>query len=142
MEILGNNLKRFFDTLDKAYESEVMYSGKEYEVWDITEDQYKIMCAMTEEGFASIAGDDSWWRSSQGTILGIPDTEFKVNGEYLLGWNSPLYGDKSDQEYANLAEYLCECIGVSVPKNVCACCMDLAKYNDMTMAELFQKYQG
>ena len=41
--------------------------------------------------------------------------------------------------YTNLSEYLCDCIGASTGKNVCACCVDLAKYNDMTMAELFEK---
>ena len=43
--------------------------------------------------------------------------------------------------YESLSDYLCNCVGVSEPKNVCACAMDLAKYNDMTMAELFEKYE-
>ena len=46
------------------------------------------------------------------------------------------------QVYTNLTEYLCECVGASTGKNVCACAMDLAKYNDMTMAKLFEKYGG
>lgn len=45
-------------------------------------------------------------------------------------------------EYENLSDYLCNCIRVSQPRNVCACAVDLAKYNDMTMGELFEKYEG
>lgn len=39
-------------------------------------------------------------------------------------------------------EYLCEHVGASLPRNVVACAMDLAKYNNMSMAELFQNYEG
>ena len=55
----------------------------------------------------------------------------------MIGWNR---WEREQKIYSNLSEYLCECVGVSLPKNVCACAMDLAKYNNMSMAELFEKY--
>jgi len=94
---------------------------------------------MSDDEFVKLAGEDAWWRSAEGGNLGIPDTKFKVNGEMLLGWN---WQDKKRRKYENLSDYLCECVGASTEKNVCACAVDLAKYNHMMMAELFEKYEG
>lgn len=58
------------------------------------------------------------------------------NGMYITGVGIVWH------KYVNLSEYLCDCIGASTGKNVCACVTDLAKYNDMTIAELFDKYEG
>lgn len=38
--------------------------------------------------------------------------------------------------------YLCDEIGASTEKNVCACTVDLAQQNNMTLSELFKKYLG
>lgn len=101
------------------------------------------MCDMTEEQFVELAGEDAWWRSSDGSNLWAEDIiKLKVNGKEMICWNSPIYDSKEGQEYESLSEYLSECIGVSQPKNVCACAMDLAKANGMTMEELFSKFEG
>ncbi len=97
------------------------------------------MCDMSEDEFVELAGEEAWWRSCTGSNLGFPDTKFKVNGKTLLGWN---WQNKKRKKYENLSDYLCECIGASTEKNVCACSVDLAKYNHMTLAELFEKYEG
>jgi hypothetical protein len=47
-----------------------------------------------------------------------------------------------DRKYPTLLCYFCDEIGASTEKNVCAIAVDLAALNNMTMAELFQKYQG
>lgn len=139
VEVLGNNLKQFFDIVDNPpNDAEITYAGERYEVWEVSDELHKKMCDMSEEEFVEMAGEDAWWRSSTGSVLGVPDTEFEVNGEYLLGWNR---WEREQKNYSDLSEYLCECIGASTGKNVCACAMDLAKYNDMTMGELFEKYE-
>lgn len=94
---------------------------------------------MSEEEFVELAGEEAWWRSCTGSNLGFPDTKFKVNGKTLLGWN---WRDKKRKKYEDLSEYLCDCVGASTEKNVCACVVDLANYNNMTMAELLEKYEG
>ncbi len=143
MEILGNKLKRFFDKVDNPpNDADISYAGDRYEVWEVSENLFKKMCDMSEEKFVELAGEEAWWRQSDGSVLGIPDTYFSVNGERLLGWDSPIYESKACHKYVNLSEYLCDCIGASTGKNVCACVTDLAKYNDMTIAELFDKYEG
>lgn len=142
-EILGKNLKQFFDIIDNPpNDADITYAGNRYEVWEVSDELFKKMCDMTEEEFAELAGEDAWWRQSYGSNLGYPDAEFEVNGKYLTGWDSLIYSSKIGNKYENLSEYLCDRIGVSQPRNVCACAIDLAKYNDMTMGELFEKYEG
>lgn len=140
MEILGNNLKKFFDTVDSGCKNaDITYANREYEVWKVSDELFKKMCDMSEDEFVSIAGEDAWWRSSEGSVLGTPDTKFVINGDEMIGWNMKM--EYNNFQYAKLTDYLsCE-LGVSQPRNVCACCMDLAKYNNMTMAELFKKYE-
>lgn len=142
MEILGYELDKFFHSVSSTQESaRITYSGDEYQVWEVPETLFNYMCDMSEEEFVKSAGDEAWWRQSDGSVLGTPDTYFSVHGERLLGWDSPIYGSKLGHRYENLSDYLCNCIGVSTPKNVCACATDLAKYNNMTIAELFENYQ-
>ena len=142
-EILGNKLKRFFDIVDPHYsEAEITYSdyGK-YEVWEVSDKLFKKMCNMTEEKFEEIAGEEAWWISSDHSVLGCPDTYFTVNDAELLAWDSPIYSSKKGHDYSNLTEYLCDCLGASSSKNVCALATDLALYNNMKMSELFDTYE-
>lgn len=143
VEILGDNLKKFFDIIDNpSKDAEITYAGNRYEVWEVSDELHKKMCDMSEEEFVELAGEDAWWRSSTGSVLGVPDAEFDINDNDLTAWDSPIYESKKSNKYENLSEYLCECVGVSQPRNVCACAMDLAKYNNMTLGELFEKYEG
>ena len=143
VEILGKNLKQFFDIIDNPpSDADITYAGNRYEVWKVSDELFLKMRNMSEEKFVKIAGEDAWWRQSYGSNLGYPDAGFEVNGKNLTGWDSPIYDSKIGNKYENLSDYLCNCIGVSQPRNVCACAMNLAKYNDMTMGELFKKYEG
>lgn len=150
VEILGNNLVDFFNVIDNNYNSaEITYSGDKYEVWEVSDELFKRMCDMSEEEFVDLAGEDAWWRQSDGSVLGYPDEIMLINGKELKCWDreDSLYGiyvsaGNNMKKYENLSDYLCNCIGVSQPRNVCACAMDLARYNDMTMGELFEKYEG
>ena len=142
VEILGNNLKKFFDTIDNSLNDvEITYAGSRYEVWEVTDELFKKICDMSEEEFIKLAGENAWLRQSYGSNLGYPDAEFEVNDKNLVGWDSPIYSSKIGQKYETLSDYLCNCIGVSQPRNICACAMDLAKYNNMTMGELFENYK-
>ena len=148
-EILGNNLKQFFDIVDNPpNDAEITYAGDRYEVWEVSDELFVKICDMSEEEFVEIAGEDAWWRQSEGSNLGYPDETAIVNGSELICWGKERvypsfdYIPKEMKQYENLSDYLCNCVGASQPRNVCACAMDLAKYNDMTMGELFEKYEG
>ena len=63
-EILGKNLKQFFDTIDNPpNDAEITYAGDRYEVWEVSDDLFIKMCNMSEEEFVEMAGEDVWWRS-------------------------------------------------------------------------------
>lgn len=106
VEILGKNLKKFFDVIDDPpSDAEITYAGKRYEVWEVSDKLYNRMCDMSEEEFIESAGEDAWWRSSKGSVLGVPDTKFTINGEDMVGWNTR--GEHENFQYYNLSDYLC-----------------------------------
>lgn len=74
-------------------------------------------------------------------FLGGANKKLLINGKGIFAWESPV-GKYTQYRYKDLLTYLCDCLGVSTPKNVCACAVDLAKYNNMSLGELFSKYQG
>lgn len=147
-EILGSNLQNFFDFVDEEYtDAEIKYAGSRYEVWEISDELFKRMCNMPEEEFVEIAGENVWWGSAEGSVLGEPIAKSIVNGEPLVCWDDDYYlpdeyEEEPCKEFESLSEYLCNEVGASLPRNVCPCAMDLAKYNGMTMSELFEKYEG
>lgn len=158
-EILGYNLKQFFDTVDKDYNNaDITYAGNRYEVWEVSDSLFERMCNMTEEEFVKLAGEYAWWRQSDGSNLGTPNATYTIKGHYLRVWelrdrlewcgNCECDDEESciecmdySREFSSLTEYLCDEVGASTEKNVCACAMDIAKYNNMTMGKLFSKFE-
>lgn len=139
IEIFANNLGSFFE--NTRIKGTCIYKGKEYEVWEVDEDDFDIMCYMTEERFKAYC-PDGWWRSSIGSNLGNVDGVVEINGKEMLGWfHKKDIDDEYTPSYHKLTDYLCYYIGASTPSNICACTMDLAKYNNMTLGELFNKYE-
>ncbi len=163
-EILAESLQPFFD--NSGLEGKCTYQGGLYEVWEISDEVFDKMCDMKEDEFLELC-PDGMWRSSEGSIFGIPCVEYEINGQKIFAWDynreryiedckdcivREKYGCKQteedynecfgDRKYKTLLEYFCEEIGASVARNVCALSMDLAKYNKMTMGELFKKYEG
>lgn len=148
-EILGNNLEQFFNNsfLNNDITRKLTYKGNRYEVWEVSDTAFDVMCDMSEEQFIEMAGEDAWWRSAEGSNLDVPDATIHINGAELIGWTGEPWEDEDeDDEFeiysSSLSDYLCDVIGASQPRNVCAVAVDLAKYNNMTMGELFAKYEG
>ncbi len=60
VEILGNNLKKFFDIIDNPpKDAEITYAGNRYEVWEVSDELHNKMCDMSEEEFIELAGEDA-----------------------------------------------------------------------------------
>jgi hypothetical protein len=147
VEILGGHLKMFMDLMDENCEdTKITYAGDQYEVWQVSDYLFQRMCDMSEEKFVEIAGKDAWWRSAEGSVMGVPDMKTHIKGHEMLGWDKFWEHDESDNvseyDFRSLTSYLCDVCGASQPTNVCALAVDLAKYNNMTMGELFSKYEG
>ena len=145
-EILGNNLEQFFFVLDYSKECVVArtYKSDRYEVWSMPDKVFDIISDMSEEKFVKFAGEDAWWRSSNGSVLySLDKGEVTINNQKMIGWIRKPWDEEisKDINYQSLSDYLCEFIGASTPHNVVACAMDLAKFNHLTMGRLFTKYE-
>jgi hypothetical protein len=142
----------------------------DFKVWEVNDTEFNSLCEITDEQFERWSEEGAWWRWSEGSIMGVPTYEFTINGEKIMAWydgdrDKDLIEDfwydvakgyETDAdgnlekyiaawhttEYKDLLEYFCEELGASTERNVCALATDLAKYNNITMAELFRKYGG
>jgi hypothetical protein len=164
-EILAENLQTLFN--NSELRGKCTYHGKEYEVWEVSDEDFETMCNMSDEEFEKLC-PDGMWRYAKGSNMEIPDTEYKINGLKIIAWdgehrkcfyednckdcgdrlNQMCEGAESDieichgkREYNTLLDYFHEEISVGQPRNVCALAVDLAKYNNMTLSELFGKYE-
>ena len=135
------------------------YSNTEngYKVFELSNEHFEILCAHQNDPDKGM-WQDGGWRSAVGSVLGTPTTEFIINGERITAWiNEQRLEDMkqdyvddgeewTDEEYQtsynSLLSYLCDEHGASTFKNVCALTTHLANSNDITMAELWQKYQA
>lgn len=153
IEILAENLEKAIEELD--IQARKTYQGEDYQIWEMNETEHEKFCDISEDDWKE---DYGMWRSSEGSIMSLHDlTEFVINDRKILAWDGAgriesleeVGGDENhddycygERKYITLLEYLCEEIGASQPGNVCALAVDLAKYNNISMAELFRKYQG
>lgn len=164
-EILGGgSLYKAFREL--GIEATRTYKGKEkphYQVWELSKDDLKQLEYATEW-----KDEWGWWRYAKGSNMGTPFDFFNVKGKELIAWDGPQredlrddWADEPDEEksayhysfkeyaeaqyphkYDTLLTYMCEELGASVERNVCALAVDLARANGMTMAKLFEVYEG
>lgn len=156
-EILGDNLEKFLLSRNCEDVAARTYKGKEYEVWSISDKEFEELCNMTEEEYEHICRDlglvdkdfdmiNAWWRYSEGSNLKNWDSYiFNINGQFMHGLLNEhrIQNDGWFQDtYSSLTEYLCEHVGCSLSRNICAVAMDLAKMNGMTMGKLFEVYEG
>lgn len=134
-----------------------------YEVYEISKDDMKRL-----DGIFDWPDNYGWWRWAKGSNMGTPCSFFTVNGKELIAWDGYKREDlrddweyESDKEkaayhysfkeyeetqyphvYESLTSYMCNELGASTEKNVCALAVDLARANGLTMAQLFKTYEG
>jgi hypothetical protein len=169
VEIIGGDgveftFQEFKIKAQKVYETDAqLYQDRpHYEVYEIDKSNLKLLETI------SWADDFGWYRYAKGSNMGTPYSFFTVNGSDLIAWDGaerdkvrewwndePIeekeayhYSFKEyennvkPREYSCLTEYMREELGASTESNVCALSVDLAKANGMTMAKLFDIYEG
>ena len=151
---LGIKATRTYRGSDKSY----------YEVWEVSNEDFKKL-----EYTLDWKDEWGWWRYAKGSNMGTPFDFFTVNGKELIAWENDYkrrdlrddWENEPDEEkeayhysfkeyeeiqyphvYKNLTTYMCDELGASTEKNVCALAVDLARANGMTMAQLFKTYEG
>lgn len=138
-----------------------------FEVWQMSDDDYEKLCAVSDAKWDDDKYVDSWWRGADGSNMGTVNYEFTIRGKKIDAWYNEYtddylierwdrldkeekleYGfDKLDYinawhqtEYEDLLEYFCEELHASTERNVCALVTDMARQNEITVAELFRQY--
>lgn len=134
---ITEDLKRLRVNATRTYGDE----NTSYQVYEVSEEDFQ---KLSDDADNRDLGDGHWknggWRWCEGSNQGDPNAEMFVNGEPILCWEKDR--EWKDDVYRDLLTYLCEEMGCSAFRNVCALAKDLAKYNNMKLAELFAKYQG
>ena len=150
---LGIEATRTYKGSDKPY----------YQVWELSKDDLRKL-----EYHEEWKDEWGWWRYAKGSNMGTPFDFFTVNGKELIAWDGYKREDlvlewaeipfeekakynhsirKYEEEvyprtYKNLLAYMYDEVGASVERNVCALAVDLARANGMSMAKLFETYEG
>lgn len=120
-------------------EAKRVYASLRYEVWELSDEDFDKICNIDDRDWRD---DWGWWRYSEGSNLGDPDAEYTINGHRLLAWDfNPGHPICPNRSYLTLSGYMSEELGASTGKNVSAVTTDLAKYNGLTLGQLFQKCQ-
>lgn len=107
-------------------------------VWALAQDDYQKL-------LDDPMGEEHWleagvgWRHSEGSVFGSPDSLPVVKHHRLLGWTRTTF---RPGPYDDLLDYLCDALNVSTETNVATATADLARFNGLSLAGLFAKYQG
>jgi hypothetical protein len=104
----------------------------------ITKNEFNILCDENESEIKGVWKDCAW-RWFEGCILGKPSIQFIINDKEIMAWD---IRKNNKFKYDNLLEYLDDQLGALNCDDTCALTMDLARYNNMTLTELFTRYQG
>ena len=165
IEILaGNGINKAFKELE--IEATRTYKGANepnYEVWEI---EKKDLTRLEEA--AEWKPHWGWWRFAKGSNMGSAYDIFEVNGHELIAWGGARrdslmdeWCDETNEEkaayhysfkeyeefnmphkYDTMLNYFCDELCASTETNVCALAVDLARYNGMSMAQLFKTFEG
>lgn len=150
---IGIDAKRIYKRTDEPH----------YEVWEIEKKDLEKL----EE---TVEWDENWgfWRFCKGSNMGSAYEVFTVNGHELIAWSGRRRDNLIDEwndepssekeayhysykeyekaimphEYDSLLDYFGKELEISTEKNICALSVDLARYNGMSMAQLFKTYEG
>ncbi|MEG0153010.1 MAG: hypothetical protein RR891_06165 [Clostridium sp.] len=150
--LIMGNVEKDFERLEIEFRQ--TYRGADYSVCEVTEKELKVLCDEPYDIFG--AWKEGGWRYCKGSNQGIPSDKVLIRNKELMAWYDDSLDFDSDEEreeylkenygvierFHDLLQYLCDEIGCSQPRNVCALAKDLARYNNIKMSELFEKYQG
>ena len=170
IEILaGNGIETAFKELGIKYLRTYRKKPKSEKDYSVIHSVYEISKQDLDKLDEVVEWPDNygWWRYAKGSNQGTPYDIFTINGKELIAWSGvrrEMLRDEWDEEpdeekaayhysfkeyektlypyeYSNLSTYLCDELGASTERNVCALAVDLAKANGLTMAKLFELYE-
>lgn len=151
--IIGNVIKDFNRL---GIELRQTYNGADYGVCEVTEEEFKKLCDEPDNIFG--AWENGGWRYSEGSNQEQPNQKILIRNKEIIAWYDDSFDFDNEEErceyleehngimplesFCDLLQYLCDEMGCSQPRNICALTKDLARYNNMKLSELFKIYQG
>lgn len=105
-----------------------------YEIWEVNKKDLRTLEEVSE-------WDDNnwgWWRAAKGSNMGTAANFLTINGQFMIGWEA----DSGNDTYDSLLDYFYNGIGVGMESNIIALAVDLARANGMSVARLFQTFEG
>ena len=130
----GGGLHRAFKALN--IEAKRTYKSSHepyYEVWELNKKDIRVL-----EEIMEWQSDWGWWRSAKGSNMGTPVEFFTINGQFMIGWET----QDGNDTYDSLMDYFHKGLSVGMESNICALAVDLARVNGVSMARLFEVYEG
>ena len=142
-EIIGEYVENVL--ADAGCTANLVYKGKQgfwynFSVWEIDDDNYDRLLNYTD----NTSSEDwlnkynrEWWRYSEGCNLGDICTTVKIRDNIIKGWyNSE---KQCNKVFDSILDYFCS-FGASTESNVSALSTDIAKANNISIAELYSMY--
>lgn len=152
-QILGSGLARAFQAL--KIKAERKYKNPRFEVWELSEAEYKRLCNVPDEDWKDEAF--GWWRWGECILEGSPLYSFTVNGRKMLGWlDDKAIADLNKGEdpedmvdetyytgekYESFTDWLLSVMRLSAERHIACFAISLAKENGLTLAEFMKQYQ-
>lgn len=112
---------------------------EEISIYEINEEDFNLI-------FEDKSSIKTWCDSkciySEGCNLGLPTMQAKINNKNITCWNELYFGEESSRRtYIHLLQYVCDTFKVSQIEDAYPILVELSKYNNLTLAELFRNYQ-
>lgn len=137
--LIGKYMDQYFTGSEDQATKLYTHPEEKWQIWEVEDSMYGYMCEQSEEDFAIQAGDNAFWRSAEGTVLGKPTVTAEIHDSKLLVWE--LYGYEYDYKFNSLLDYLYH-LGITKEVNLIAAFKDLAKYNKLPIQDLLDYFEA
>lgn len=130
----GGGLENAFEAL--GINAKMTYKGSRepyYEVWELSKKDLRAL-EEVEEWL------DEWgfFRFSKGSNMGSAAEFLNINGQFMIGWETP---DGKDT-YDSLMDYFHNGLNIYAESDIISLSVDLARVNGKTVGKLFETFEG
>lgn len=130
----GGGLENAFRSL--GIDAKMTYKGSRepyYEVWELSKKDLKVLEEVEE-------WQDEWgfFRFSKGSNMGSAAEFLNINGQFMIGWETP---DGKDT-YDSLMDYFHNGLNIYAESDIISLSVDLARVNGKTVGKLFETFEG
>ena len=130
----GGGLENAFEAL--GIDAKMTYKGSRepyYEVWELSKKDLRALEEVEE-------WDENWgfFRFSKGSNMGSAAEFLNINGQFMIGWETP---DGKDT-YDSLMDYFYNGLNIYAESDIISLSVDLARVNGKTVGKLFETFEG